>query len=110
MTRVERDALIEKYSRGGDEVVSALEGFPKDRLTAKPFPGKWSAVEIVHHLADSESHSCVRIRRLIAEKNPVIQGYDQDEYAAVLGYQDRDIQPSLDLFRAVRASTTQLLR
>jgi hypothetical protein len=110
MTRADRERLIEKYSKGGAEVLGALEGFPKERLTAKPFAGKWSAAEIVHHLADSESNSAIRIRKLLAEKNPVIQGYDQEHYAVAMAYQERDIQPSMDLFQAVRASTTQLIR
>jgi hypothetical protein len=52
--------------------------------------------------------SAIRLRRLIAEDRPVIQGYDQDEYARRLYYQ-RPIQASLDAFRAARETTAQLL-
>ena len=52
--------------------------------------------------------SAIRLRRLIAEDRPVIQGYDQDEYARRLYYQ-RPIQASLDVFRAARETTAQLL-
>ena len=110
MTRKEREGLIEKYAGGAEEVSKTLDGFPKDKMTAKPFPGKWSAAEIVHHLADSESNSAIRIRKLLAERHPIIQGYDQEQYAVTLAYQERDMAPALDLFRAVRATTTQLLR
>ena len=110
MTREERERLIAQYANGPDEVTSALAGFPAGQLTAHPIPGKWSAAEIIHHLSDSESISGTRLRRLIAEKHPVIQGYDQDEYARALRYNDRDIAPALENFRTVRAVTTQLLR
>jgi hypothetical protein len=109
MTPEERRKLIEKYSAGYQEVIAALDGFPAESLAAHPIPGKWSAREIVHHLGDSESTSALRLRKLIAEDQPSIQGYDQDQYATRLKYNERDMAPSLEAFRAARSSTTQLL-
>lgn len=103
-----RNRLIEQYRAGYDEVVRALDGFPESQLTAHPIPGKWSAAEIVHHLADSEMQSATRIRKLLAEPFPVIQGYDQEVWAAKLHYNARPIAPSLAAFRAARESTAQL--
>lgn len=110
MKQTERDELIARYSSGYDEVVDALRDFPAELLTAHPLPGKWSAREIVHHLADSESTSAIRLRRLLAEERPVIQGYDQDQFASRLKYNERDIEPSLEAFRSARATTTQILK
>src|SRR5713226_8581197 len=105
MNSLERQELIAKYKEGYNEVLRSLEGFSPDLLTAHPIPGKWSAAEIVHHLSDSESAAGIRIRRLVAEPNPVIYGYDQEEYARALRYNEREIAPSLENFRAVREST-----
>jgi DinB superfamily len=110
MTSEERSQLIERYAQGADEVARSLEGFPSDQLTAHPIPGKWSAAEIVHHLSDSESISMIRLRKLIAEENPIIYGYDQETFARALRYNSRDIAPALANFRSVRAVTTQLLK
>jgi hypothetical protein len=110
MTKDERLQLISRYATGPEEVTEALNGFPPAALTARPIAGKWTAAEIVHHLADSESVSAIRVRRLIAEVHPVIHGYDQEAYAERLRYNQRDIAPSLALFRAVRAGTVPLLR
>ena len=109
MTPEERRELIATYEAGYDEVVESLEGFPADRLTERPLPGKWSACEIVQHLADSEMSSAIRIRRLLAEDNPVILGYDQDDYATRFNYNERDFAPALDALRGARATTAQLL-
>lgn len=109
MTPEERKDLIAKYAAGYDEVVNALNGFPADSLGAHPIPGKWSAREIVHHLGDSESFSAARLRKLLAEDNPVIQGYDQDEYASKLHYNERDMAPALEAFRCARESTMQVI-
>ena len=62
----------------------------------------------MHHLADSEMRSAVRLRQLLAEDRPVIQAYDQEDYARRLFY-DRPIDASLEVFRAARASTAELL-
>jgi len=110
MTPEERNELINTYAAGYSEVTNALEGFPADSLGAHPLPGKWSAREIVHHLGDSESFSAARLRKLLIEDNAVIQGYDQDEYASKLRYNERDMAPALDAFRSARESTLQLLR
>ncbi len=105
----ERSKLIARYNGGYNEVSDALKDFPTELLTARPLPGKWTAREIVHHLADSESTSAHRLRKLLVEDNPVIQGYDQDQFATKLKYNDRDSGPALDAFRAARATTAQLL-
>jgi hypothetical protein len=39
----------------------------------------------------------------------MIQGYDQDQYASLLKYNEREIAPALEAFRSARATTTQLL-
>jgi len=109
MTPEERNELINTYAAGYNEVMNALDGFPADSLGAHPLPGKWSAREIVHHLGDSESFSAGRLRKLLIEDNAVIQGYDQDEYASKLRYNERDMAPALDAFRSARESTLQLL-
>src|SRR6267142_5898123 len=109
MKAEERHQLIQKYSSGYQEVMNALDGFPAESLTAHPIPGKWSAREIIHHLADSESTSAIRLRRLLVEDKPLIQGYDQDQFASKLRYNERDMAPALDAFRAARATTAQVL-
>jgi hypothetical protein len=109
MTPEERQSLIEQYAAGYDEVARQLKDFPFDALTACPLPGKWSAAEIVHHLADSEMRSALRLRQLLAEEQPVLQGYDEAAYAERLRYNERAIAPALEAFRAARATTAQLL-
>ena len=109
MNSDERQKLVAQYKAGYEEVSRNLADFPPDSLIAHPIAGKWSAAEIVHHLADSETTSALRLRRLLVEDHPLIQGYDQDEYAAKLHYTERDMAPALEAFRAARATTAQLL-
>ncbi len=108
MTADERAALIAQYRAGCDEVARALDGITPQELDAHPRPGAWSPREIVHHLADSEMTSAIRLRRLIAEDAPAIVGYDQEHYARTLFY-DRPIDGSLAAFRAARVTTAEIL-
>ena len=66
-----RRKLIDQYKDGYRVVAEALEGATEAELDAHPAPGKWSAREIVHHLADSEMTSAVRLRLLLATDAPV---------------------------------------
>lgn len=109
MTSAERHELIARYKDGYNEITKSLDGFPEKKLTDHPIAGKWSAAEILHHLADSETISGIRLRYLLVEENPLIQGYDQEVFAVRLNYNDRDIAPALDAFRSARANTAQLL-
>jgi hypothetical protein len=108
LTPEERQELIERYRDGYNEVMRSLEGFPAESLRARPLPGKWSAAEIIHHLADSEMASALRLRQLLDEENPVIHGYDQDNRAERLRYNERDTAPAFEAFRGARATTAQL--
>jgi hypothetical protein len=109
MSPQERQQLIDRYADGYAEVVRALEGLDEPSLSARPLPGKWTAREIVQHLADSESISAQRLRKLLTEDHAIIHGYDQERYAERLRYNERDLAPALEAFRAARATTAQIL-
>ena len=108
MDREMRQQLVKKYKEGYTVVVDALHDTSEAELDARPAPGKWSAREIVHHLADSEMTSAIRLRLLLAEDRPAIKGYDEAEFARKLHY-DRPIAGSLEAFRAARVTTAELL-
>jgi hypothetical protein len=105
----ERAQLIDRYRTGAAAVHDALSGITDDDLDRKPAEKDgWTARQVVHHLADSEAMAYTRLRRLVADQEPVIQGYDEPEWARRLHY-ERPIEPSLAVMRAVRASSLQLL-
>jgi len=103
-----RARMIEQYEQGYAAVEEALAGASDAELDARPAPEEWTAREIVHHLADSEMTSAIRLRRLLAEESPTITGYDQEEFARRLRY-DRPLEGSLLAFKGARESTVPLL-
>jgi DinB superfamily len=105
-----RAALIATYREGHAAVLASVAGITDAELDARPTgEGEWTPREVVHHLADSEMTSALRLRRLIAEEQPVIAGYDEAEWARRLHYDDRPIGPSLDALAAARATTADIL-
>lgn len=103
-----RLALIEQYKDGYRAVADALRGITDAELDASPGADEWSPRAVVHHLADSEMTSAIRLRRLLAEERPVIVGYDEAEFARRLHY-DRPIDASLDVLKAVRRASAEIL-
>jgi hypothetical protein len=100
--------LLARFRTGFAAVEASLAGIGDHELDRQPVDGGWTARQIVHHLADSEATAYVRLRRLIAEDEPLIVGYDEPEFARRLHY-DRPIGTSLAVLGAVRAASLELL-
>jgi uncharacterized damage-inducible protein DinB len=74
-------------------------------------PGKWSAHDVVQHLTDAETAFLWRTRLIVAEEaEPTLQGYDQDQWAAKLRYQDAPFDEVLGELTAMRRRNLRLLR
>lgn len=106
----EREKLIDQYARGAERVRAALARVPEEARQWRPGPGKWSVHEVVVHCADSETNAALRLRYLLAEKDPVIVGYDQEEWARRFDYHKHPLEPALAAVAAVRAHTVPVLR
>jgi hypothetical protein len=105
---MERQDLIDRFRTGFDDVADSVAGITPEELDRRPPGSDWSARQVAHHLADSETTAYVRLRRLIAEDNPFIPDYDEEEFARRLHY-ERPVEPSLEVLRPVRNASLQLL-
>ncbi|MGH9704031.1 MAG: DinB family protein [Candidatus Acidiferrales bacterium] len=63
-------------------------------------PGKWSAREILCHLADCELVFGFRLRQALAEDHHVIQPFDQDRWS--MNYSSLETGTALAVFTSVR--------
>ena len=100
MDFVERQHLIHQYRDGYRAVSAALTNLTEAELDKRPADGAWTAREVIHHLADSETMSSIRLRK--------IEAYDEAHFAKVLHY-DRPIEASPQVLRAVRQANAELL-
>lgn len=85
-----------------------IETVGAERLETPPSPGKWSARDIVSHLADAEIAFAFRLRQTLAEGHHIIQPFDQDQWAK--SYPASGARLALDAFAALRAWNIALIR
>lgn len=100
-----------KYLASTNKFLEAIQNL-NPTLLDKAIPGEWSARQVIHHVADSETQSYVRLRRLLAEpEGSIIQGYDEGAWAdsQLLGYRDLSVEMPTAVFIAVRAASHLLL-
>lgn len=91
-----------------ERIRSIVERLGPQRADAAPAPGKWSAREIVCHLADCELGFGFRLRQTLAEDQHVIQPFDQERWA--VNYSGYSMKDALAAFGAVRGWNLALLR
>src|SRR5262252_2484222 len=106
----EISSLLERFRRGPELLAVVLTGVFGEEEDFVPAPGKWSARQIVAHLADGELVAAHRFRQMVAEDNPTLIAFDQDRWTANLDYAKRKPKQSLETFRRIRAENHELLK
>src|SRR5262249_40566845 len=92
------------------ELAKRIEGLSPEDLAQPEAPGKWSMLQVIRHFADSEIVWAYRLRRIVADHRPTIEGYDQDAWAEGLRYERTDLAETLAEFHALRAGNLRLIR
>jgi len=102
--------LVEQYAAGGPMVAQAIAGLTQADLLATPVPGTWSIQQIVMHLYDSDLIASDRMKRIIAEDNPPLVGYNETAFSQKLFYEALDPCVAADVFDKNRQLTAVILR
>ena len=89
------------------EIGRLIEAAGPEKVMTSSAPGKWSAAEIVSHLADCEVVFAFRLRQTLAEDAPTIQPFDQEKWAAT--YRGVPASQALDVFSALRGWNLRLI-
>jgi hypothetical protein len=85
-----------------------LRGVAEPELRRPEAPGKWSVIQVVQHLADSDLVAGYRTRMMLSADRPTLPGYDQDRWAGEFHYDQVPISQALDQLRALRAANLHL--
>jgi uncharacterized damage-inducible protein DinB len=102
--------LVETYLEGVQNLRQAVARMSREQLVSRPVPGKWSTLEVVCHLVDSDQAWIHRMKRIIAEDRPLLIGYDETRFAKSLIYHDRDVEEELEVFELNRRNMARVLR
>ncbi len=103
------------------EILNRLAGTPRRlekltastnprRLSARPAPEKWSAREIICHLADCELVYGMRYRKILAEPDPTLVPFDQEAWAEKLEYRSQPVKSALTAFSSLRNANISLFK
>ncbi|MFO0908709.1 MAG: DinB family protein [Isosphaeraceae bacterium] len=103
-------SLIDRYAMGGPMLAYAVSGLSREQERLRPGPGDWSIAELVAHLMDTDLVDSDRMKRVIAEENPVLMGFDESAWVKRLGYQEASVEEAVSLLTANRRWTAAILR
>ena len=101
-------APLDTISETPRRVADLLASLGPDRVERSPAPSKWSARDIVAHLADCELVFGFRLRQTLAEDHHVCQPFDQDRWAKT--YAAADAQHALAVLTVLRAWNVALIK
>lgn len=104
-----RDPLA--MQREAPQTIAALiNGVPGDKLKRRPAPDRWSAIEIIAHMAEDELSSSWRYRQMIEHNGAPLLGFDQDLWAKLGDYQSWEAHDALAMYRLLREANLRLLQ
>ncbi|MFZ9915284.1 MAG: DinB family protein, partial [Phycisphaerales bacterium] len=101
---------IATYETGPARLRAACGGLSRDKLNTRIGPGEWSIQENAVHILDSDLASTHRMRRIVAEENPLLVSYDENAFVARIPSADADLEEVLALLEANRRFTSRWLR
>jgi uncharacterized damage-inducible protein DinB len=102
--------LIDKFAACADVPARAIKGLSKEELNSLPVPETWSIQQIIVHLMDSHLIGTDRMKRIVAEDNPTLIGYDESKFAKNLHYDKMDAAMAAEAFRINQLLTAELFR
>ena len=117
-TPIEYKARILKLMEGKDpvavqrrtapELEKLVAGVPAEKLSRRPTPDRWSANEVLAHLAEAEITSTWRYRQMLEHDGCSLPGFDQNLWTRLGSYASRKPEDSLTQFRLLRDANLQM--
>jgi uncharacterized damage-inducible protein DinB len=108
--RLSIERLIELYAAGSTELAEVLFGLRAEQLHTRVAPGKWSILEVLCHIADSELIYAESFRRVLVEDSPTLFNLEPDDFERGLLYDKRDPHEEIALINTIRSQTARILR
>ncbi|MCK6627156.1 MAG: DinB family protein [Anaerolineae bacterium] len=86
-------------------VFKLIRALPVERLTSRWAAGEWTIKEILGHIVDDERIYCYRALRFARNDPTELPGFEQDDYVAYSGANERELEEILAEYAAVRQAT-----
>lgn len=99
---------FEVLAENQERIPAIAQALGKEGLERTYAPGKWTAAQVLAHLADCEIAFGFRVRQIISEPGLGIQTFDQDQWAR--HYAGMDGLEAAAVFQTLRAWNLALFR
>ena len=106
---MDRITAVESFLAGSADLRAAVAGMSREQVVG-PIPGRWSVLEVVCHLADTDANIAHRLKRVLSEDRPTFERVQPDLMLAALAYHDRDIEEELAFFELGRRQIARILK
>jgi hypothetical protein len=94
----------------GAALVALASAFRGEEARWRPEPGRWSALEVINHLADEEMEDFrARVRMTLDDPGQSWPENDPEGWPEARGYATRDVGESIARFAAARADSVAWL-
>jgi hypothetical protein len=107
-------SIIDKYEQGGDKLQQAVSGLTREDLLCVPPAdakvGLWTIQQVVIHLMDSDLIAADRMKRVIAEENPTLIGFDENKFAQNLFMNEQSAEDAVTIVDLNRKNFVRVLR
>ena len=84
------------------DLAGLLERFPHQLFRRQALKGKWTPNQILGHLTDVEWIFGYRLRTILADQTPLLQGADQEKWVEAQGWNGRSPDQLIESFGAMR--------
>jgi DinB superfamily len=101
---------VESYLAGSANLRAAVAGMSREQVVTRPIPGRWSVLEVVCHLADTDANIAHRLKRVLSEDRPTFERVQPDLMRTALAYEVRDVEEELALFDLGRRQIARILK
>src|SRR5262249_7164568 len=102
--------VIGNYLATCGAVRAAFHDISREFLMARPVPGKWSAMEVLCHLVDTDFVVALRIRATLTSDCPRLMAATREQMTTVFASDSRDAKEELTLFQTIRNETARIIR
>jgi uncharacterized damage-inducible protein DinB len=102
--------VLDAYLAGPKQLRAAVADLSREQFVSRPIPGKWSVLEVVCHLADTDANIAHRLKRVLSEDWPTFERVKPDLMLAALAYHERDVEEELAFFDLGRRQISRILK
>lgn len=106
----QRDRNIQAIEEFPDKVQDLVSQAGTKGLSASYRPGGWTMQQIIHHCADSHMNAYIRHKLTVAENNPTVKPYEQDDWAEMEDAKNNPPDASVKLLQGLHSRWAMFLR